>query len=335
MLLTGYYGIGHASLDNYIAMISGQAPNYETQSDCQIYSDFKGSISADGQAVGHGCVYPSSVQTVADQLDHAGLSWKSYSGEMGNDPKRESPTCGHPRLGDIDVTLHAQPASQNVPADQYATRHNPFVYFHSIIDSQSCNRNVVSLAVLQSDLSSVATTANFSFITPNLCHDGHDGGSAKKACVNNEPGGLISADAFLRRWVPAITGSPAFSADGLLVITFDEADLDFSHDAATGNFIVSGGDASACCNEQAGPSISPDQIVFGAHDRGSGILGPGGGRIGAVLLSPRIQPATRSGAEYNHYALLKTVEKIFGLPYLGFAADSNVKPLDWIQRKSH
>src|SRR2546421_5098281 len=38
-LLTQYYGIGHQSLDNYIAMVSGQAPNSETQSDCQIYTD--------------------------------------------------------------------------------------------------------------------------------------------------------------------------------------------------------------------------------------------------------------------------------------------------------
>jgi hypothetical protein len=37
-LLTQYYGIGHASLDNYIAMISGQAPNVATQRDCAIFS---------------------------------------------------------------------------------------------------------------------------------------------------------------------------------------------------------------------------------------------------------------------------------------------------------
>jgi hypothetical protein len=33
-LLTNYYGVGHNSLDNYIAMISGQAPNPLTQQDC-------------------------------------------------------------------------------------------------------------------------------------------------------------------------------------------------------------------------------------------------------------------------------------------------------------
>jgi len=38
--LTQYYGTAHASLGNYIAQISGQGPNVETQSDCQFYDDF-------------------------------------------------------------------------------------------------------------------------------------------------------------------------------------------------------------------------------------------------------------------------------------------------------
>ena len=39
-LLTQYYGIGHFSNDNYIAMISGQAPNPLNQADCQSFADF-------------------------------------------------------------------------------------------------------------------------------------------------------------------------------------------------------------------------------------------------------------------------------------------------------
>jgi hypothetical protein len=70
VLLNQYYGTGHASLDNYIAMISGQAATPDTRNDCQTYGDFeqKG-LTADGQAIGHGCVYPDSIKTLADQLD--------------------------------------------------------------------------------------------------------------------------------------------------------------------------------------------------------------------------------------------------------------------------
>jgi len=37
-LLRQYYAIGHSSLDNYIALVSGQAPNRQTQLDCGIFS---------------------------------------------------------------------------------------------------------------------------------------------------------------------------------------------------------------------------------------------------------------------------------------------------------
>ena len=69
-LLRQYYATGHVSLDNYIALVSGQAPNSQTQSDCQFYTDFAGapSLDADGQAVGQGCVYPTFVPTIADQV---------------------------------------------------------------------------------------------------------------------------------------------------------------------------------------------------------------------------------------------------------------------------
>ena len=56
-LLTHYYGIGHWSLDNYLAMISGQAPNSATQQDCEIFSDFDRSapgFDANGQVRGTG-----------------------------------------------------------------------------------------------------------------------------------------------------------------------------------------------------------------------------------------------------------------------------------------
>src|SRR5438093_13075523 len=38
-LLTQFYGIGHVSLDNYVAVVSGQAPNLLTQTDCILYLD--------------------------------------------------------------------------------------------------------------------------------------------------------------------------------------------------------------------------------------------------------------------------------------------------------
>ncbi|RDS83488.1 phosphoesterase [Dyella psychrodurans] len=290
-LLPNYYGIGHYSLDNYVAMISGQAPNPATQADCDTFSEFAPTASkpdANGQLPGDGCVYPKSVRTIANQLADAGLNWKAYMEDMGLDPAREAATCAHPAIGAIDGTEHA------APNDQYATKHNPFVYFHAIIDDKkNCDTHVVNLDHLTHDLARIDSTPNFVYITPNLCHDGHDA-----PCKDGkQPGGLISADAFLNTWVPRIVQSPAFKKDGLLIVTFDE-----------------GNDGNACCNEQPLP---------GGPQPG-GKIGPGGGQIGAVLLSPFIAPGTHSEVEYNHYSLLRTLENIFGLKHLGYAQDDRL-----------
>jgi phosphatidylinositol-3-phosphatase len=222
VLLNQYFGTGHVSLDNYVAMLSGQADTQETRSDCQTYADFVlTGTTADGQAIGSGCVYPPSVKTLPDQLNAIGKTWRGYMEDMGNDPAREAATCGHPALNSIDHTQAAEAPSASVPlGDQYASRHDPFVYFHSIIDSPDCNTNVVNLNRLPQDLSSEQSTPNFVFITPNLCNDGHDA-----PCKNGQPGGLVSADAFLQKWIPLIQASKAYHHDGLIVITFDEGGL--------------------------------------------------------------------------------------------------------------
>ena len=89
--LPKYYGTGHLSNDNYIAMISGQAPNADTQSDCQTYTDFPASTTLSyGQIAGAGCIYPAGVPTIASQLSAAGLAWRDYNDSMGADPTRES-----------------------------------------------------------------------------------------------------------------------------------------------------------------------------------------------------------------------------------------------------
>jgi len=313
-LLTQYYGIGHNSLDNYVAMVSGQAPNPKTQSDCHDYVPFLQVGIADyGQAIGDGCIYQRNVLTVANQLESRGLTWKGYMEDMGNDPARESASCGQPAIYFPDSTQKAE------ARDQYAARHNPFVYFYSILDSGTdCAEHVVNFSALAADLKRIGTTPNYSYITPNLCHDGHDGGSRKNPCANGEIGGLFSADVFLKNTVPKILASPAFRRDGLLIVTFDESDVDWNGPAVTG-------DASSCCHEQPGPNIYPGATVFGAPDHGPGIIGPGGGRIGAVLVSPFIKPSRTSAVPYNHYAMLRSIEDFFGLEHLGYAGQQGLR----------
>ena len=286
VLFSQYYGTGHESLDNYLAQVSGQGPDAATQSDCQVYAPFLGAGTvAPGQAVGQGCVYPSSVPTLAGQLTASGHTWRGYMEDMGT-------PCRHPALGAPDDTQRAK------VGDQYAARHNPFVYFASITGSPDCARNDVDLRALPTDLRTVATTPNLSYITPNLCDDGHDA-----PCVDGRPGGLTSADLWLRTWVPRIQASPAYRQDGIIVITFDESDGPDS-------------DSTACCGEGPGPN-SPRP----------GITGPGGGRIGALVLSPFAPKNATVATPANHYSLLAALEDGFGVPRLGYATQAPSLPL--------
>jgi hypothetical protein len=246
-------------------------------------------------------VYPAEVPNIGNQMTARKLSWKAYEQDMGNDPNREAAACGHPALNTSDETQKAE------AGDGYATRHDPFVYFHSVIDETGyCDKHVVALGSpsgampaaalrgetgLASDLGSVTRTPRLSFITPNLCNDGHD-----FPCTNQSGGAsaLADIDSFLETWVPKITASQAFRENGLLEIVFDEGPNT---------------DATACCEEEPGPG-SPLP----------GITGPGGGRVGALLLSPFIRGGTVSATPYNHYSSLASWETLLGLPRLADAA---------------
>lgn len=111
-------------------------------------------------------------------------------------------------------------------------------------------------------------------------------------------------DAFVQEVVPLIMASAAYK-DGLIIITFDE-----------------GTDSLACCDEQPSPEL--------AHEGNGGMngtpFGPGGGIVGAVLLSPAIEPGTVTTNFYNHYSYLRSIEDIFRVRHIGYAADSAYPP---------
>ncbi len=54
----------------------------------------------------------------------------------------------------------------------------------------------------------------------------------------------------------------------------------------------------------------------------SGVTLPpsGGGQVGALLISPYVKPGTYDQEPFNDFSLLRTLENLFGLPPLGYAA---------------
>ena len=127
---------------------------------------------------------------VVRELAKVGKTWKCYAESL--------PTTG--------------PAADVYP---YVRRHNPFSYF-SDVQSTAQASNIVSFPQFATDIASNALP-QYSFVSPNLLDDGHDGS-------------LAQADTWLQTNIGPLIASPAFQASGLLVITFDEGALsDISH----------------------------------------------------------------------------------------------------------
>jgi hypothetical protein len=282
-LLSGYRTLGRAELPDYLAMISGQAPNADTRANCPTYAEFGSKASPDkaGQMRGAGCVYPSTVQTIGDQVTATGKRWKAYVDGMG------STTCVHPNSDAVDnAVLPGAGAS-------YATRHNPFIYFHSLLDLGDCSNDDVELQHLTKDLRSAKRTPVYSFIAPSLCAD-----VSALGCVAAQPSGLAAEDAFLKRWVPRILASAAYRKDGALMIVFAAGGTRPTSDTA-----ASPSPGATTTTTPASPSASTIPAIA---------AGSAPDRVGALILSPFGRRGKTMSASYNPYSVLRSTETLLG-----------------------
>jgi len=120
-------------------------------------------------------------RTSAASIFGQGETWKSYEESMPSN-------CDKSNSG------------------EYAVRHNPAVYYTSL---RGCGSNDVPYAQLGPDLARNALPA-FSFITPNMTDDMHDGTTAQ-------------GDAWLASHLPAILNSKEYQSGTTAVfITWDE-----------------------------------------------------------------------------------------------------------------
>ncbi len=220
ILLKNYYGTGHSSEDNYLSMVSGQATQPDSQSDCPYYDRLAGRIEKSGSlrtnpnygqfasAAGpnakvgsNGCVYPASVQTLFNQFDAARVSWKGYAQDLGNPdgggpPHSQGPRyCGAPFKAPGPTGSNAYPSPQVANStDQYLPKHFPFAWFESLLRSRKdCNAAHIANLFdprngLYHDLQRESRTPTFSWITPDMCSDAHD-----QVCYGNNLSGGFSS----------------------------------------------------------------------------------------------------------------------------------------------
>ncbi|MBJ7608925.1 MAG: phosphoesterase [Candidatus Dormibacteraeota bacterium] len=242
-----YYGTGHVSLDNYIAMTSAQPANPSTSSDClgqNLYTCAQTTaVSAGGRNLG-------------DQLDDAHRSWAGYMDSM------PSP-CFHAQYSPTAGADQYQGNSTAAPAGNYADRHNPFVYYPDIVGNDTrCRAHDVPYTQLSIDIAG-GTVPAFAFITPDTCHDGHD-----SPCAGGQAGGLTSADAWLSGNVPPLLDYLS-SHNGLLLVTFDEASTSDTSGCCHGGLGGTPGFGGRVGLLAIGPGVSPGQVIHTPYDHAS------------------------------------------------------------------
>jgi hypothetical protein len=145
-------------------------------------------------------------------LKNAGISWRSYDEDI----------CG----------CNCPLSNTNL----YVPRHNPFVYFDDLTNtndsnSASCMGNVRPYSQLAGDLSS-NLVARYNWVVPNLCDDMH----SSSGCNTADP--IKNGDTWLASNLPAILNSSAYTNNGAIFIVWDEG-VGSSSDGPIGMIVLS------------------------------------------------------------------------------------------------
>ncbi|HWF93003.1 MAG TPA: alkaline phosphatase family protein [Terriglobales bacterium] len=126
------------------------------------------------------------------ELNSAGISWKSYAESL--------PQAGY----------------TGGNSGPYLKRHNPFSFFSDVVNDPAQAAKLVPFSEFAGDLAA-GNLPSFTYIVPNVQDDAHDGT-------------LAQADQWLQQNIQPLLASSLFQKDGLLIITWDEAeDSDTSH----------------------------------------------------------------------------------------------------------
>ena len=169
---------------NYHNISHPSLPNYMAATAGLSYSQIARFVSD--------CNPTGSCTTKAPSIFSQGETWKSYEESMPSN-------CFKTNSG------------------EYAVRHNPPPYFTTL---KGCATNDVPYTQLATDLAS-NTLPTFSFITPNLIDDMHDGTVAQ-------------GDTWLSANLPAIFSSAAYQSGSTAVfVTWDEGEGGTSNTCAT------------------------------------------------------------------------------------------------------
>ena len=210
-----YSAVSHPSLPNYLALVSGSFNDQQGRAIADDASPHWGLADNGGSRYGQ-LKRPS----IADQLQAAGKTWKSYQQSLP-----DGSAYG------LDQTLN--PAGGPL----YAVKHNPFAYFASVQSRGMAN--IVDFRRLQQDLKQ-GSVPNLSFVVPDICHDMH--GAA--GCAQDDEL-LQTGDEQVRALYQSITSAPIWQhGHNLIIVVWDEDDYSAANRVpciVVANYPIAGG----------------------------------------------------------------------------------------------
>jgi Phosphoesterase family. len=180
VLFTNYYAVAHPSYPNYLALVSGHTfigDEEKARHDPDAYNPRE---FGDAQLL-------IDAPTIADGLEAQHTSWNAFA---ENYPVTEQ------------APSHCDFTSRS---GLYARKHFPFLSFKEFRDHPELCSHIRNLKWFRAD-----SLAAFTFIAPNLVHDGHDAP-------------LTSAVKWLGGFLNPIVNNQALMDSTMVVVTFDES----------------------------------------------------------------------------------------------------------------
>ncbi|HEY0565531.1 MAG TPA: alkaline phosphatase family protein [Terriglobales bacterium] len=207
-----------------------------------------GGTALNGQCNGAGCKTPITGNNMVRQMHALNKTWKGYFQSL--------PSTGF----------------MGYSSGSYVRFHNPFPYLSDVHGSTTEQKHMVRDTQLATDLMN-GDVANYNFLIPDISHDGHNP-------VNNEQSALSTADNYLAGILPTLLGSKYFQpgGDGVLLITFDESELNGDNHCGT----------------------SPETNKCGGH-------------IFTALIGPNVKKAYLDNVHHTTADMLKTTCDLLGI----------------------
>jgi acid phosphatase len=175
------YSPSHGSFLAYLELTTGAAP--------------QNGFADNGNCNGDGCLQPYTKDNMVREL--MGKTWRGYFQSM--------PSQGY----------------MGYQYGEYVRRHNPFPFLSDVVNSYDQRQNMVPWTDNFAQDLATNNVANYTWLIPDLTHDGHDPQDDTQTALHN-------ADVYLSQQLPALLNSKYFQpgGEGVLLVTFDESDLD-------------------------------------------------------------------------------------------------------------